>query len=402
MEKLQQTGFIRNYAGIFWLLCGIIPGSLYGLFFSEHVGLIKPIGDIFLNLLFTVVIPLVFFTISSVIANLGASRETGRLIGVMIIVFVVTVLIASLITLLTLYIFPITLSTSTTKLPAMEQQPAAGDQVVRMLTVQDFAELLSRKSMLALIIFSVLIGAAARLAGSAGEAFRSFLSSGNAVMKSLLHLIMKLAPLGLGAYFGYQVATIGPQLFGAYAQTLAVAHGVSIFYYVVVFTGYALLAGGIKAAMGYWKNNITPSITALATCSSIATIPANLEAAEKMGIPERITDFVIPLGATLHKEGSAIAAVVKAAVALALVHKSLAGWDAGATALLIAVLVSIIEGGIPNGGYVGELMMIAAYRLPPEALPVMMIIGTLLDPIATLLNATGDTVSGLVIARVLR
>ncbi len=402
MEKTKKKGFLHHYTGIFWLLFGIMLGSLFGLFFHEQIALIKPIGDIFLNLLFTAVIPLVFFAIASVIANLGVSREAGRLIGITSIVFIITVVIASLLTLLALYVIPVTIDTTATKMPPMEQQPGAGSQLVQLLTVADFSELLSRKSMLALIIFSVLIGISSRLAGTAGEAFRVFLTSGNAVMKNLLHLIMKLGPLGLGAYFAYQVATIGPQLFGAYAQTLAITHGVSIFYYAVVFSAYALLAGGRTAVASYWKNNITPSITALATCSSIATIPANLEAAQKMGIPEQVTDLVVPLGAALHKEGSAIAAVVKAAVALALVHKSLHGWDAGVTAILIALLVSIIEGGIPNGGYVGELLIVSAYHLPPEALPIMMIIGTLVDPIATLLNATGDTVSGLLIGRFLR
>ncbi|MFT3823327.1 MAG: dicarboxylate/amino acid:cation symporter [Chitinophagaceae bacterium] len=398
----KKPGFLQNYASILRLLCGIVIGSLFGLFFKQYVSLLKPVGDIFLNLLFTAVVPLVFFAISSVIAHLGASRETGRLIGVMIIVFIATVLIAALLTLFTLFFFPIRLDASAVTFSALEQPASIGDQFVQLLTVSDFSLLLSRKSMLALIIFSILIGAAARLAATAGESFRAFLSSGNAVMKNLLQLIMKLAPFGLGAYFAYQVATIGPQLFGTYAHTLAVAHGVSIFYYIVVFTIYAMLAGGVTAVKKYWKNNITPSLTALATCSSIATMPANLQAAEKMGIPARVADFVVPLGATLHKEGSSIAAVLKVAVALVLSNKSILSWDTAIMALLIAVLVSIIEGGIPNGGYVGELLIISAYHMPVEALPVMLILGTLLDPIATLLNATGDTVSGLLIARILR
>lgn len=400
--ELKQSGFLKNYAGIIRLLCGIILGSLFGLFFKEQVGILKPVGDIFLNLLFTAVVPLVFFAIASVIAHLGESQGTGKLIVVMSLVFIATVLIAAIIALITLSFFPISLDTNLVSLPEFKKAPSAGEQVVQLLTVGDFSELLSRKSMLAMIIFSILIGYAARLSGSAGGSFRAFLNSGNAVMKSLLHLIMLLAPVGLGAYFAYQVATIGPQLFGTYAHTLGIAHGVSIFYYVVIFSVYAMIAGGSAAVKRYWKNNITPSITALATCSSIATIPANLEAAEKMGIPRRITDFVVPLGATLHKEGSSIAAVLKVAVALVLSNKSILTWDAMAITLVMAVLVSVVEGGIPNGGYVGELLIISAFNMPIEALPVMLILGTLLDPIATLLNATGDTVSGMMIAKFVR
>lgn len=400
--KASVAGLIRNYSGIFRLLCGIAAGSLYGVFFREYVGALKPVGDIFLNLLFTAVVPLVFFAIATVIADLGASRETGRLIRVMGLVFLATVLVAALLTLLTVLIFPVQSAVVALPVPVQEQTVLPAEQIVRLLTVSDFSELLSRKSMLALILFSVCTGIAARRAGEGGEAFRSFLRSGNVVMKHLLHMVMQLAPVGLGAYFAYQVATLGPQLWGTYAHTLAIAHGVSLLYYTVFFTGYALLAGGSVAVKRYWKNNITPSFTALATCSSIATMPANLEAAEKMGIPARVADFAIPLGATLHKEGSAIAAVVKVAVALALSQKSIFSWDVCAMALLIVVLVSIVEGGIPNGGYVGEMLIISVYHLPVGALPVMLILGTLLDPIATLLNATGDTVSGLLISKVMK
>lgn len=400
--ELNKSGFLKNYAGIISLLCGIILGSLFGLFFKEYVDYVKPIGDIFLNLLFTAVVPLVFFAIASVIAYLGESKETGRLIVVMSLVFVATVLIAAIIALITLSFFPISLNANLVLPADLRKPPTTGEQIVELLTVGDFRELLSRKSMLAMIIFSILIGYAARISGSAGESFRSFLSSGNAVMKSLLHLIMLLAPFGLGAYFAYQVATIGPQLFGTYAHTIAVAHGASIFYYIIIFSVYALIAGGGAGLKRYWKNNITPSITALATCSSIATIPANLDAAEKMGIPRRVSDFVVPLGATLHKEGSSITAVLKVAVALALLNKSIFTLEAIAITLVMAVLVSVVEGGIPNGGYVGELLIISAFHMPIEALPVMLILATLLDPIATLLNATGDTVSGMMIARFLK
>ena len=138
---------------------------------------------------------------------------------------------------------------------------------------------------------------------------------------------------------------------------------------------------------------------AIGTCSSIAAMPANLRSAGKMGIPASIADIVIPLGVSLHKEGSAIAAVIKIAVAFALAGRTITGVDTLLLALLIAMLVSIIEGGIPNGGYVGQLLIVSAYHLPSGVLPVIMIIGTLLDPIATLLNATGDTAAAMMISR---
>jgi len=210
---------------------------------------------------------------------------------------------------------------------------------------------------------------------------------------------MKPAPIGLGAYFAYQVAVFGPSLFGTYAHTLALGYGVSIFYYLVFFSLYAFIAGGIKGIRIYWKNNILPSATAVGTCSSIATIPANLNAARAMGISDVISGITIPLGGTLHKDGSAISSILKMAVVFAMFGKSFNSPGVIIIVLGMTILVSIVEGGIPNGGYIGELLFISAYGFPPEALPPAIIIGTLIDPVATLLNATGDTVAAMLIAR---
>lgn len=253
--------------------------------------------------------------------------------------------------------------------------------------------------MLALILFSVLTGLATARAGEPAAAFHKFLNAGNEVMKKLLSYIMAFAPIGLGAYFAYQVGVFGPKLFGAYASALALCYGFCIFYYMVLFSFYAFLADGRNGIKRYWTNNVIPSATALGTCSSIATIPANLEAAKKMKISDQVSSIVVPLGATLHKDGSSISSIVKIAVVFAILHKPLTGIDTVLIALGVSVIVSIVEGGIPSGGYAGELMVVAAYGFPIEVLPVVMIIGTLVDPIVTLLNATGDTVATMLIEK---
>jgi Na+/H+-dicarboxylate symporter len=210
---------------------------------------------------------------------------------------------------------------------------------------------------------------------------------------------MKAGPIGLGAYFAYQVAVFGPSLFGTYAHVLGIGYGVSLFYYAVFYSLYAFIAGGIKGIKRYWKNNIIPSATAVGTCSSIATIPANLDAAKKMGITDAIAGITIPLMGTLHKDGSSISSILKMSVVFAMFGRGFDGAEVIILALGMTVLVSIVEGGIPNGGYIGELLFISAYGFPPEALPPAIIIGTLIDPVATLLNATGDTAAAMVINR---
>ncbi|WEK18034.1 MAG: dicarboxylate/amino acid:cation symporter [Candidatus Pedobacter colombiensis] len=394
-----MKGYVKNYSGIIWLLTGIIVGSIAGLIFGKKVEVLKPIGDIFLNLLFTAVIPLVFFAISSAIANIKPSEKLSKMMGITGVVFLATVLISAILTIVAVKIFPIHESLSAASLTEKIDEKPFADQLAGLFTTSEFFELLSRKSMLAMIIFSVIIGFATHRSGKEGTRFASFLHAGNEVFKNVFILIMKVGPVGLGAYFAYQVGVFGPQLFGTYAKSLGLYYSFGAFYFVIMFSLYAFIAGGVRGIKRYWKNNLIPSATAVGTCSSIATIPANLDAAKKMGIPDYIANVTIPLGATLHKDGSSISSIVKMAVVFALFGKGFDTADAIILALGMTILVSIVEGGIPNGGYVGELLFISAYGLPIEALPPAMIIGTLVDPMATLLNATGDTVASMLVTR---
>lgn len=402
MQK-GQSNFLANYGSILLLLLGIAVGSIVGGLFPDTVGWLKPLGDIFLNLLFAAVIPLLFFAIASAVANIDGSQKLGRIISVMAGVFLGTVLIAAICTIVALWLFPVEAPQATQEVAneLLQGNPndTWGDKLVRFVTVNEFYKLLSRENMLAFVIFSFLVGIAAMRAGEEGHGFRKFLASGNEVMKHLLIMIMKIAPIGLGAYFAYQVGTIGPELFGFYAKPLALYYVLGAFYFLVFFTFYAYIAGGRPGIKRFWKNNILPSATAIGTCSSIATMPVNLSVAAKMGISPAVANVVIPLGATLHKDGSSISSVVKIYVAFVLM-----GWDffdpmTLLTAVGITVLVSIVAGGIPNGGYIGEMLMISVYGLPTEAIPAVMIIGTLVDPMATLLNATGDNVAAMVVGR---
>jgi len=395
-----MANWVKNYSGMFLLIGGIIIGSTAGILLGKQAEVLKPIGDIFLNLLFVAVIPLVFFAIASAIANLHGNQKLNRIMIIMALVFLGTVLVAALVTIVAVTIFPVHQQAVLSAAAANHaDKTLSGDQITQLFTTGEFYQLLSRKNMLAMIIFAILIGFGTLNAGEKGTDFRRFLNSGNEVFKNVFVLIMKLGPIGLGAYFAYQVAVFGPSLFGTYAHTMGIGYGVSIFYYAVFFSIYAFIAGGVKGVKKYWRNNIIPSATAVGTCSSIATIPANLDGAKKMGVSDIIAGITIPLGGTLHKDGSSISSILKMAAVFAMFGKSFNSPDVILLALGMTVLVSIVEGGIPNGGYVGELLFISAYGFPPEALPPAIIIGTLIDPVATLLNATGDTVAAMMINR---
>jgi Na+/H+-dicarboxylate symporter len=396
--KYSAKTFIHNYGSILLLLLGISIGSLIGIFFPQLANNLKPIGDIFLNLLFVSVIPLVFFAISSSVANIEGDSVLGKIIGMMSFVFILGIIVAGMTSIAFLYLFPIN-----SPLPIEQSKniidtvvhDSWGEKMVRFLTVSEFSSLLSRQNMLAFVIFSFLIGIATRKSGSPAVLFRDFINSGNAVMGNLLVMVMRLAPLGLGAYFAYQVGTLGPQLFGFYAKPIGLYYLFGTLYFFIVLTFFAFFAFGMNGVKLYWKNNILPSLTALSSCSSLATMPANLLAAKQIGIPDTVSSVVIPLGTTLHKHGSAIACIFKIYVALLLSGQEFFDPANLMMAIGITLLVSIVAGGIPNGGYIGEMLIISVYQMPTEVIPSIMIIATLVDPLATMLNATGDTVAAM-------
>ncbi|QNS40249.1 dicarboxylate/amino acid:cation symporter [Chryseobacterium manosquense] len=392
---------IKNYSGIILLIIGITTGSFIGIFFPKAVDFLKPLGDIFLNLLFVSVVPLVFFTVSNSIASLEEQSKFGKIIFSMIFTFLLFIIIAALFTITAVYFFPTEALPSTSKeILETGNNATWGDRIVSFFTVGEFTELFSRKNMLALLIFAFLTGTAARKTGDAGKHFTLFLASGYEVMKELLLLVMKAAPIGLGAYFAYQVATVGPQLFGFYAKPLGLYYAAGVVYFLVFFSIYAFAAKGKDGVKIFWKNNIYPSLTAISTCSSFATMPANLQAAARIGVPDAIANIVIPIGSTLHKNGSSMSSIIKIYVAFLIIGRDFFDPMNLLLALGITIFVSIVAGGIPNGGYIGEMLMISVYQLPVEAIPAVMIIGTLVDPLATVLNSTGDTVAAMFVTKI--
>lgn len=396
--------FFYAYRHILLLLLGILTGSIIGVVLPDAVDYLKPIGDIFLNLLFVSVIPLLFFAITSAVANIDGNGQLGRIVTVMIAVFVVTLIIAAVVTIAGLWIYPVSTPSggAAVSSPVVSSDDTWGDRMVDFVSVGEFSNLLSRQHILAFVTFAFLVGIAVRRTGEQADTFKQFLESGNQVMQQLLSLIMLAGPVGLGAYFAYQVREIGPDLLGIYAKPLAFYYIFGLIFFFVFFSLYAGLADGPSGIKRYWKHNITPSLTAVSTCSSLATLPANIIAAKKMGIPDSVASVVIPLGNTLYKNGSALSSILKIYVAFSLLNWNFFELETMAIAVGITILVSMVAGGIPNGGFIGEMLMISIYGIPNEAVPAILIIGALVDPLATILNATGDTVAAMLVARFTR
>ncbi|MBP1710861.1 MAG: sodium:dicarboxylate symporter [Deltaproteobacteria bacterium] len=400
--KNNMPTFLKSYGFSIILIISILIGAFLGIIFKKDAAMFKPLGDIFLNLLFTIIVPLVFFSISATVASMTNLKRLGKILSVMILIFVITGLIASVVMITAVIVYPPASGVNIPMPTATDaQQIKAGDQIVRALTVPDFPNILSKNNMLALIIFSILVGLATSAVGEKGKSFAGFLASANVVMMKMISFIMYYAPIGLCAYFAYLVGVFGPELMGSYARAMALYYPTAILYFFVAFTFYAFLANPSCGVRKFWSNIIPASLTALATGSSMATIPVNLQAADKIGVPKDISEVVIPIGATIHMEGSCLAAVLKIAFLFGIFQMPFTGIETILTALGIALLTGVVVSGIPGGGTIGELLILSLYGFPPEAFPLITMIGTLVDAPATMVNAIGDNVSSMMVARVL-
>lgn len=403
-----MKSFFKNYRSSLILLMAIIIGGIAGIVFGEKTSIIQPLGDLFLNLMFTIIVPLVFFSIASAIANMSGMKRLGKIMGSIVFVFLATAALAAVIGFIgTTIINPLD-GTDTTAIKELMQNSDSQEaveevsllsQLVQTVTVSDFPELFSRSNMLQLIVFSVLIGLSTALVGEKAKPITVFLSAGTAVMMKVVKIVMYYAPIGLGAYFASIIGQLGPQILEGYARTFVLYLILTLIYYFGFFTLYAFLAGGKEGIKLFWKNAFTPSITAIATCSSAASIPVNLEYVRKMGVPKDIAETVIPLGANTHKDGSVFGGVLKIVFLFSLFGKDMTSISSILSILAVAFLVGAVMGAIPGGGMIGEMLILSVFGFPIEVLPIIAVISTIIDAPATLLNSTGNTVCAMLVTR---
>lgn len=391
---------IRKHFFIIILFISILAGILVGYTFGERTSYLKPVADLFLNLLLTFLVPLVFFCIASSVANMYQHGKALKIIFLMLFTFVATSLIAAIFMLVILRLSPIFVDTSiqlasATNLPAIN----ISESIVNIFTVDHFGKLFSPEHMLALVIFSGLTGLATALAHEKGKAFSQFLSSGADIFMRAVAIIMYFAPLGFFAFFAVLVGDFGSHFLARYVQVTTLYYISALIYFFIAFTGFAYLARKKTGVKLFWNNIFIPAMTAFATCSSAASIPANMQAAKRMEVPPQIYESVIPVGAILHKDGSVLGGVIKIAFLFSIFHMSFTGLPIMVSAILVGVLVGMVMGAIPSGGMIGELLIISIYGFPPQALMMIVAISILIDPIATMLNVTGDCVCSMLVTK---
>ncbi len=397
----------KNYKMMLLLLGAVILGVLAGLYFKEDVLILKPLGDLFLNLLFVLIVPLVFLTITTSIARMNEPKRLSKIMFWIVLVFIVTSLVSVFIGLIST--LPVRLvSTQNSEeikhslVVEKEVEPLELnllERTVEVLSVSDFKDLLSKEHMIALVVFSILTGLAVRHTKKKGEAFYQVLVSMNEVVLTLVKFVMYYAPIGLGCYIASFVGTFGVGIAIGYVKTFVIYTIVSILFYFVIYSFYAYLAGGKQGVVRFFKHILTPTCTALATCSSAACIPVNTEASKKMGVSSDIADTMIPLGTSFHKDGSIIGSVFKIMFLVCLFESHL-----DVTLIIqilgVALLANLLVTAVPiGGGTISEMLIITMMGYPLSALPILTIIATIIDAPATVLNVVGDSASSMLVAR---
>ena len=356
----RDANYLRSWFFLILLVVSVFLGGLTGYLIGDATRYLKPLGDIFLNLLFTAIVPLIFFAVATAIAATGSYRTLGRLLLSMLVVFFAMGSLAALYALLVVKCFPPALGVSL-PMPVLDKLPEVNlsNQLVSLFTVPEFTKLLSHQHLLALIVFSMLVGLAAGQNTETVKPFTAFLKAGEVVFMRLFSFIMLLAPIGFFAYFAVMVHQLGPQLMSAYWRVAMIYYGSAVIYFFLVYSGLVYLAAKSSGVKLFWKQSVIPAVTALATCSSAASIPANLAATKAMGIPANISETVIPLGTILHKEGSIIGGVVKIAFLFGVFNMSFSSLPVLVTVFFVALLVGTVMGAIPSGGMLGELFILS-------------------------------------------
>ena len=403
--------FLKNYGFILSMLVGIIGGCIVGAFFpvtkdaagevvNPGATILEPLGTVFINLMFCIVVPMVFCSIASAIANMESMKRAGKIMGVTITTFLSTAIIAAVLMYIVARVFPLVQGQYTVTEGEVGTTLGLADMVINFFTKPDFPELWSRKAILPLIIFAILFGFGVQMAGGKKTMTAKLLADVTECIMKVVKIITYYAPIGFFGFFSYLVATYGPELIGDYGRTLIIYYVLCFVYMFTFFPIYARFGGGKGAVKVMFKHLFKPAAVSFGTCSSVATIPTNMEEAADTGINKDVADIVMPLGATMHMDGSAMSAIIKVAFLFGIFGRDF-GTGEAILAIIVATFSSVAMSGIPGGGGTGELVLCTIF-FPDQlaiAYPIAIALGNLVDPPATMLNAAGDYVVCYIVER---
>ena len=396
---MASKNFLKNNWFIISMLVGIVAGCIVGAVWPGATAL-EPLGTVFINMMFCVVVPMVFCSISSAIANMGSIKRAGKVLGATVVTFLITASIAAILMYIVVRLIPLVQGEYNMVEGEVGATLGVADMIINFFTKPDFAELWSRRAILPLIVAAIIFGFGVQMCGGPETQVAKLLANLSDCLMKTVKIITYYAPIGFFGFFAYLVATYGPELIGDYSRTLIIYYVMCFAYLLISSPIYARFGGGKGAAGVMFKHLFRPAAVSFGTCSSVATIPTNMEVAEETGISKDVSEIVLPLGATMHMDGSAMSAIIKVAFLFGIFGLDF-NTGRALLAIVVAVFSSVAMSGIPGGGGTGELVLCTIF-FPDQlaiAYPIAIALGNLVDPPATMVNSAGDYVVSFIVSR---
>ena len=395
-----------------WLLVGILAGVLFGLvvgwYWEGAATRVAWLGDLFLNALSMLVIPLLVSAVITGVTSIGDVRHLGRLSAVTVSYYLVTVVIAVVIGLVMVNLVRPGIGMPTEGLSIPDEVADAvgsdgvGDVLLRLIA-PNLIDAAADTNLLPLIVWSVAFGIALASLGEAGRPAARFFYAFNAGMMKLVSWVMYFAPVGIFGLIAGMFGKAGSA--EAFVETLSrvglhvatVLTGLGVHF--VVLTLILVTVG--SRSIAYLGNMLRAIVTAFATASSTATLPLTLQCAKESGIDERARRFVLPLGSTVNMDGTALYEAA-AAMFIAQAYGLELGLGQQAVIVITATLAAIGAAGIPQAGLVTIIIVLQVIGLPLEGISLLLAVDWFLDRFRTATNVWGDAVGAAVVDRYVR
>ncbi|MDN3555768.1 dicarboxylate/amino acid:cation symporter [Halomonas maura] len=372
------------------ILAGLVLGVLAGALLGEDASVFKPIGDIFINAIKMLIVPLVFSTLVVGITAMRDPQKMGRIGARTIALYLVTTAFAIAIGLLASWVFQpgVGLEMSFESGVEAKQAPSLVEILVGLVP-QNPIDALASGNILQIIVFAIGLGISLTLIGDKGEpVVRVFESFAEAMVK-LTNLVMALAPFGVFGLIAHVAGSYGLEVLLPLAKVIGVAYLASVLHVLLVYSGLLALLGRLNPVR-YLQGILDALVVAYSSASSSGTLPVSLRCAkDNLGVSEGVAGFVLPVGATINMDGTAIYQGVVAVFIAQLLGVDLSLMDYGMI-IVTGTLASIGTAGVPGAGLVMLSIVMAQIGLPLEAIAVIAGIDRILDMARTSVNVAGD------------
>lgn len=378
---------------------GIAAGLIF-MFLGKAdfaIAYVKPFGTIFLNLIKFIVVPIVLCSIVCGVISMQDIRKVGSIGWKTVLYYMVTTACAVVIGLVFANLFKGGFQVlETTNLEyEVTQGTKFMDTLVNIFPSNAVQPLVSA-TMLQVIVIALLFGFGIILAGEKGEPLAKVITSLNDVSMIIMELILKLSPIGVFCLITPVVAENGPKILGSLAMVLLTAYVCYIVHMVVVYSATVKTLGGLSP-IAFFKNMMPAMILAFSSASSVGTLPLNMECAQKLGAKKDVTSFVLPLGATINMDGTAIYQGV-CAVFIATCFGIDLTLTEMLTIVLTATLASIGTAGVPGSGMIMLAMVLQSVGLPVEGIALVAGVDRIFDMGRTVVNITGDASCAIIVS----